>query len=621
MTSIPSSSELSSADLVTDPPSPPPVVREIDFHDLSRSMQDRFVACTRSEAAPRPVLVAEPRSSVALWSTFAIVAGASVLSGVVTYGFGRLDRRQALHAITALPIYVLAIATAVLGVTQLLRLRAERRALPWRRALYLFPLTLVDARDARLRVISLGDVVSAERDPRTPRDVRVVLTTGEVLTLPTRSEEQAIEALRAIESGREQARSFAHGDPRTTLMFTLDPLQRPRLSSPLGTRARLSPHTPEWTRRAWIAAPIAGLLFAPPLRTVRNAASDRVLFHSASARGDADAFRAYIALDGSRTEEVRTTLLPRAELHDAEKEGSVEAIDRYEVTHPGQIPDEVSAARRRAMLDELARAKKPGTVAALQDFAKKRPDHGLEPELREAMHALFAPALVAYRNKPMRGPEVRSFVERLFAWSEAKAHAGSAATTIQIRFRKRPTTSIKRADKMVAHHHWFIGEASYPSRYFDANHAQKREKAFGELLARRVRDAFGPTVFTVEVGPRLDDAPADGEALPQVSEPTLFVTHAEDWRGKFDGSITKPRGIWVALAHHFEAVFVIPGDPRALRFELDIQEPIPQKVIKEHPEGGTPAAPLEEKIYGTMADAAFTTFSERFASTVLPPPS
>ncbi|MBI2394241.1 MAG: hypothetical protein HYV09_32015 [Deltaproteobacteria bacterium] len=610
-----SSRELLARESRSTLPTRPSIVRIVDFHGLSRSMQERFASCARGSLAPKPLAVATVRSRAGLLFGAAVAFGVGLLIAVVAFGFGDLGQRQAMHDTSALPVYVVAVSSLTLGAVQLLVRRLQRKALPWQRAHYVFPLTLIDARDELLRVISLGDVQSAERDPHARRDVRVVIVNGEVLTLPCRDEAHAVATLRAIESGRDEARAARDSDERITLMFTLDPLQRPRLSSPLGPRGDLAQRLPPWTTRAWIVAPIAGLLLAQPARAARNAASDRALFSAANERGDTASFESYLALGGKRSEEVRTVLLPRAELRLAEKEGTVEAIDRFRTTHPDQIPQEVDVARRTAMLDELDRAKKRGTVAALQDFARRRPDHGLENELSDAMHAMFAPALDAYRQKPMPSQEVRSFVERLFAWSEAKAHAGSTSTTIQIRFHKRLSPSMRRADKHVAEHHWFIGEASYPSRYFDATHAEKRERAHGEVLARRVADAFGPTVFTVVLGPRLEDAQ---DKLPEVTEPTLFVTHVEDWKGTFDGSITKPRGVWVGLTHRFEAVFVIPGDDQPLRFELESAEPIPANVIKDHPEGGTPSQPLEEKIYGTMADGAFKKFSERFCAAFLP---
>ena len=448
--------------------------------------------------------------------------------------------------------------------------------------------------------------------------MQVVVATGEVFRFQASSEAEAVAWLRGIESGRDDARELRGGadDPRITWMFTLDPLQRPRVSSPLGPRTPLARRLPSWSDRAWIIAPIAGVLLAPPIRSVRNAVSDSVLFARAKTNDDAASFKNYLALGGRQSDHVRSVMLPRAELHDAQRLGSVEAIDIYRGSHPNSaIESEVMAARRRALLDELDRAKKIGTVAALHGFAAKWPDHGLESELRDAMHSLFAPAIEAYRKKPPANAEVRSFVERLFAWSEGKAQSGSVATTIQIRFRRKPTASLRRADKMVAEHHWFIGEASYPSRYFDKTHAEPREKAVAARLGKRVAEAFGPTVFTVEQGARLEDS---DEALPQINEPTLFITHSEDWNNLFDGSITKPRGVWVALTHRYEATFMIPGDKKPLRFDFESAERIPEQVIKDNPKGGTVSAPLEEKIYGAMSESALKKFEEKYLANFLP---
>lgn len=591
------------------------LVQTIDFHGLSRSMQERFAACARGDAAPKAIAVQPLRSYATHAFAATIAAATAALSLFFVYGFGNLGKSEAMHRITTLPVYFVCIAAIALGIAQLIVIRMRRRALPFERATYAFPLSVVDARDELIRVFSLADATSIDRDPNDPRIVRVVVASGEAFKFTASDASDALAMMTKLEAGRDEARDLKAEDPRVTLMFSLDPLQRPRVSSPLGPRAPLARRMPSWSDRAWVIAPIAGLVLAPPVRSVRNALSDTVLFSRAKSANSADAYRAYVSLGGRNRDYVTNTLLPRAELNDARAVGSVEAINEFQKTHPGVITSEVDAARRTALLDELERAKKVGTVAALQAFAKRWPDHGLDTELRAAMHSLFAPALDAYRKKPPANAEVRSFVERLFAWSEAKAHAGSAATTIQIRFRRNPSNTIRKADKMVAEHHWFIGEASYPSRYFDNAHAAPREKAAGERLGKHVATAFGPTVFTVENGARLEDG--DG-ALPSVTEPTLFITHQEDWKGLFDGSITKPRGVWVDITHKYDAIFVIPGDDKPLHFDLEVTEKIPQQVIKDNPEGGTPQAPLEEKIYGAMADSAFAKFEEKYLANFLP---
>ncbi len=591
------------------------LVQTIDFHGLSRSMQERFAACARGAAAPAPLAIAPLRSRAPAVFAGTIAVASVGLALFVARGFGDLGRAEAMHRTTALPIYFACVAAIALGVAQLVVLGMRRRALPFQRGTYVFPVSIVDARDELVRVFSLADLEGIDSEAAT---VRVVAATGEVFRFPARDAQEAADIVEKLSAGRDEARALTGGaeNPRITWMFTHDPLQRPRLSSPLGPRTPLARRMPSWSDRAWVIAPIAALVLSPPLRLARNAASDAVLYGKAQSRNDVSAYRSYVALGGRQSGHVTAVLLPRAELSEARAVGTVEAINAYAAAHPNSaIQGEVDAAHKQALLDELDRAKKVGTVAALQAFATKWPDHGLEPELRAAMHSLFAPALDAYRKKPPANAEVRSFVERLFAWSEQKAHAGSAATTIQIRFRRKPSTSIRRADKMVSEHHWFIGEASYPSRYYDTAHAQPREKTVGARLGKHIAAAFGPTVFTVENGPRLEDG--DGP-LPDVSEPTLFITHEEVWTGLFDGSITKPRGVWVDIGHKFDATFVIPGDEKRLHFELDVPEKIPQQVIHDNPAGGTIQAPLEDKIYGAMADSAFKKFEEKYLANFLP---
>lgn len=597
---------------------PSSALQTIDFRTLSRSVQERFVACVAGTQQPSPLVATQVRSYAPHAWASVIFASAVLLVAFIGWGFGDLHSTQAVHHARAIATYGVLISAIALGVVQLAILRMRRESLPFPRGVYCFPVSLVDARAGLVRVYSLADLLTVERDAKNARAVRLMFASGEAFSFETESSGAAEGAVARIESARAEAKALRGGpdDPRITMMFTLDPLQRPRISSPLGPRSPLTRDVPGWTDKAWVIAPLIGFALALPLRHLRDAASDARMYQRATAAGDAESLRAYLAQGGKRSDHVARVLLPRAELRDAERANTVEAIDAYIASHPNSaIEGEVKTARRKALLDELDRAKKVGTVAALQNFAKKWPDSGLEPELRAAIHGLFVPALDAYHKRPPADPHVRSFVDRLFAWSEQKAHAGSAATTIEIRFRKTPSPTMRRADKMVSEHHWFIGEASYPSRYFDATHAAPREKAAADALGKQMANAFGAQVFTVTEGARLEDG--DGP-LPNVTEPTLFVNHQEAWQGLFDGSITKPRGIWVVMTYSFDALFVIPGDKEPLAFKMEVTEPLPKNVIEGNPQGGTPQAPLEDKIYGSMTDSAFRTFEDKYLATFLP---
>ncbi|GAC1542510.1 MAG: hypothetical protein NVS3B10_06900 [Polyangiales bacterium] len=592
-------------------------MQTIDFQTLTRSVQERFVSSVRGRVEPAPLAQAPLRLREPwIWSAV-IVLSLLALVGLAAHSFGDLGRDDALQGTGAMVADALLVAAIALGGIRLALLSAERRALPYPRGVYAYPVSVIDARTDALHVYHLTEATGVEGPDA---DGRLVVSFANERFAFTHAERDAAQKLRDMFAGKaDSGPTSRDSDPRVTLMYSLDPLQRPRVSTPLGPKDSLFRPVPGWLRQAWLLAPVAGLLLGPALRTARNAASDRRMYDRAASADTPAAWRSYMARGGRRSDEVARALLPRAELHEAEHAGTVEAIDAFVAAHPGTaIADETADARRRALLDDLARAKKVGTLFALQDFAKRHPDSKLEPELRDSIHALFAPALETFRTHAPTDPAAKAIVERLFAYSEAKAQAGSTDTTVQIRFRRRPTKSLWKADKMVSEHHWFIGEASYPSRYFDVAHAAPREAAQAKTLGRAFGDAFGPTVFDFQLGPRLDDAQ---EELPKVDVPTVVIVHGEEWPRTFDGSITKPRGIWVDVAFDFEVTWLIPGAPPSAPFHLESVQKIPPQVIKDNPDGGTAQSPLEEKIYGGEADQAFAELQTKYLEVFVPPKS
>ena len=592
----------------------------IDFHTLTRSVQERFTASIGARVEPAPLLKEPLRSRAQLWWGALSLGAAAALTAFILRGFGDPNHDASLHRGATMLVYAALLSAIFLGVVFILVHKAERDALPYPRGVYVFPSSLVDARNGDIRVFPLSELTSVEgpRDGGATIDLVFETEQGkERFSFSLRDHGQAVSKARAVSEAMDECKAMrTQSDPRITLLFTLDPLQRPRISAPLGPRDPLGRRLPRWARLAWVIAPLAACIAAPVLRTARNRGSDERMFARTVAVSDAPSFRAYLAHGERHLDEVKNVLLPRAELREAEHVGTVEAIDDFAAAHPSSaIGDEIASARRTAMLAALESAKRTGTLAALQDFAKRHPDHGLAPELRAAIHGVFAPALEAFRKTPPKDPQARAFIERLFAYSEAKAQQGSTDTTVQIRFRRKPSRSLRFADKMVSEHHWFVGEASYPSRYFDAAHAQPREDEASRALAKRLGDLIGPAVFAFQEGARLDDA--DG-TFPKVDVPTLFIAYDEDWQHRFDGSITKPRGVWVALTFDFEATFALPGDAQSLPFKTTVDAPIPMKVVQANPEGGTPQAPLEEKIYGAMASDAFGQFEARYVATFAP---
>ena len=596
-------------------------MQAIDFHALSRSVQERFAASVAARIDPAPILQSRVRSRAVLgWTTTSVIA-ALALAGFAARGFGNPWSGAAFHGTTMLAVYVTLVAIFVLGIVRVVLLRADAGSLPYPRGVYVFPMSVVDARDANIRVFMLAELKKVE-GPDANNALHLEIE-GETFVFPQESRTAAEAALARVREAWERGRSIKDtSDPRITLMFTLDPLQRPRMSAPLGPKGNLARKLPAWARYAWVIAPLAGIAFGPPLRTARNLGSDERMFAQVTARDDVSSYQAYLAHgEGRHRDEITRTLLPRAELKVAAAQGTVDAIDAFIAAHPNTaIEQEVQAARRVALLAELDTAKKSGTLGALQAFAKRHPDHHLEPEVRDAVHALFAPALEAFHNRqPPADPTVRAFLERLFAYSEGKAQAGSTDTKVQLRFRRHPSKTMWKADKYVSDHPWFIGEAAYPSRYFDVTHETARETALAATVGKALGEGFGASVFTFEQGPRIDDAV---ETLPTVTVPTVFITHGEEWPRTFAGNITKPRGIWVDVTYDIDATFVIPGDAAPLTYHYEQRIPVDKKVLEAEEASTQPAAtPFEERLYDAMSDTAFADFATKYLATFVAPKS
>jgi hypothetical protein len=234
---------------------------------------------------------------------------------------------------------------------------------------------------------------------------------------------------------------------------------------------------PPWGKLGVAVAGAVGVVLGPSLWALRNNGSDNRMYAIAKHEDKTSFYRDYLAHGSKYEAEVSNVDLPRAELHEAIAQGTAEALLAFKKKHPTpdpQIAKEMNLAIRSSMLSELEKAKAVGSLAALNDFAKKYPEHGVEPELRAAIHAVYARELEAYKKRaPQKDKAAIAFVERLFAWAEKKG------PKIEVRFKRKPQTTLERADQFVLKHPNFMGVVTYPSRFFDEKHAVPREQALG----------------------------------------------------------------------------------------------------------------------------------------------
>lgn len=575
-------------------------MKAVDFYKLPRAIQDRFVGSVMSGFPPAPLLAikgAKPTKLVWL----ALTAGCFVALVIVTrIGYGSLDSSLALHSWKALLLYGALVFGIGFGLVQAFARVVRERALPYAAGVYLFPACLIDARSDQFKVYSTQDLAGVDAQGAT---VRVAFSGGTQFAFPCVDPAQIPAMIAEVHAARDRAmHAKATEDPKE--LVAVDPLHNPRFSSPVGPRDPYEMRLPPWKKLGPVVALGVAAVVAPTLWALRNSGSDKTLYARATQANDTTSYRAYLDRGVKFKNEVAGTLLPRAELRDAERAGTVDALLKFKTDHPGtKISGEVATSIRTAMLSELEKAKAPGTLAGLDDFAKHFPEHGVDAELKEAIHAVYLRELEAYKkHAPTKDKSVVPFVERLFAWSEK--HGGK----VEIRFRRKKSESIGRADQYVAKTPSFMGEVSYPSRYFDEKRGTRREGVLGKNLAARFDAGLSPELFDVSMGAAV---PPDADALPDVKVPTLFITHSADWSGHSYVS-QKPRGSYVGILFPFEAIFVIPGDAKPIKVKADIMKQAALSLLKE--EDLLPG-PAEEKVYDAMATDAFESFGNKVLTT------
>lgn len=573
-------------------------MKAVDFYKLPRAIQDRFVGSVQSGFPPAPLLATKGGTPTKLmWLGLSVLC--LVLVVVLTsLGYGSLDSSISLHSAKLLVVYVALIFGIAFGVVQAYGLLTRERALPYAAGVYMFPACLIDARSDQFKVYSTQDLGAVDAQGG---NVRVSFSGGPSFVFACASAAQAPAIAQEVQAGRDRAmHARATEDPKE--LVAVDPLHNPRFSSPVGPRDPYDMRLPPWKKVGWAVALLVAVILAPTLWYSRNSGSDKTMYAHATQANDTPSYQAYLARGAKFKDEVQNILLPRAELRDAERIGTVDALVAYKTSHPNsKIATEVQSSIHTAMLQELEKAKAPGTLAALEDFAKKFPDAGVDTELHDAMHAVYSRELDSYRKRapnPPKDKNAQAFVERLFAYAEKNG------PKIEIRFHRKKDESIGRADAYVVKTPSFMGEVSYPSRYFDEKHGTKRETALGKLLAAKFDNGFSPELFDVQMGAPV---PPETDALPDVKVPTLWITHTAAWSGLTYVS-QKPRGSYVGITFSFEALFVIPGDKQPIKLKSDISKQAPLGLLKD--QDLAPGA-AEDTVYETMATDAFDSFGKK----------
>jgi hypothetical protein len=580
-----------------------PAPRKVDFYGLPRPVQDRFAAATRRSAPPAPLLYARASRTVAWAYLGASVLLFAVAAVVLRLGWGDVNSPFALHGPKMLAVDIVLLAGAAYGVVHAMGLLRALDSLPWRAGRYLFPGIVVDASGPVLDVWSVGEAESIERLTGSEAGLALRMRDGTRVVVPASSTEQAAKADAALGSLRSDlARAIAEEDPQ--VLAELDPLHDRAMSSPIGPTASMKRVFVVSKRLDWAIAAVAGVLLGLGLGSTRNATSDDAMYRSIVAAGTVPAYQAYLAQGGRHSDDVRDVLLPRAQLRDAESQGT-DAVQAFADAHPSsRIDADITAALRRVMLAALDTAKKTGTVAAIDDLAKKYPNHTIDPEIKAARHSFFTQALDAWKKKASPDAATSAFMERLLGWSEAQ---GPGAPSAELHFRMKPSKTLDDADKSIKRSGHFPALDALPSKYLTVDAMRPREQRVATALAQAFSDAFPPDILSMHAGD-----PLDADAPSPTAVPTLVVDYTADW-SRANSLIEHPPTVIAGFVFTFDSLFTIPdGAPlkigaRAWR-AAEVWRIKGAQMTRED---------YEQKVYDMVFDTAFDLVQKKLTDTLL----
>ncbi len=571
-------------------------MRKLQFYGLPRTLQDRFIESSRGSAVPTPLLVRPFQNKDHLvWAGLA--AGFGLLwAGFTVRGFGDLESSVALAGPSYLAVHGAFAAAVVFCTLKAQSIRWEAQRTPYPAGTYLFPAAVIDAKRTELVEHDMATLTEVKTSGRL---VVMRFSGGDTFSFDAGGPEHAEQARVAIEAGRTQWQSLESGEALERAR--LNPLVDSGVPNPL---APTTPHSSQSFLKPFVFGLIT-LMAASMLGWAvwwwRNDLSEKALFAAATKQNTVAAYQAYLARGGERPE-VKGVLLPRAELSEARSAGTVEAIEKYIAAHPtSAIAAEVQAAHRSALLDVLRRAEEQGTVSAVEELPKKyRGATLIAPELAAARRAVFTRALDNFQKQAApQNAYLMPFVTRLLAYVEK--HGPAVDVRMQHQFPQDPESVDQIVSKSKK---YFMGQRSLPSRYFLGEPARLRETQLGEALVRRLQAAFPEDVLKFRFA-----GPAGGinETLPDITVPTLTVSHLQNLSGAYVGG--KPKTVFLGSSTAITGTFALPGEGEPLVIKWGRWSPPNLKALDE---SGKTVPDGVALVYENMLGGAFEEFQKTY---------
>jgi hypothetical protein len=566
-------------------------MKRVDFFTLARPVQERFIAATRGQGSPVPLLVSrQPLPVVAIgWAFFAVVAVAAWLD-VVHLGYGKLDSSFALQPNTLLGVEIALLVVAVLLTLQSRRALRQRARLPFVPRVYLFPIGVVDARTdsvvthgwEELRDLSIGG-----------SSARLAFASGS-FAFPLANATQG-EELRA--RSNEYREKVGGSETSEKDLVVMDPLRDNGFRNPFSPTDSMRPPRPAKLPLLALGLFAGAVLLAYGVFKLRNHLGEGAIYARAVTQNSIESYQAYLARGGKRAD-VSELLLPRAELRTAVTDDNVEAIEAFAAAHPdSKIHAEVQTALRTALLKALDTAKSKGTISALREYEAKYKGHlDLVPELPAARVAYLSGVLDRFQKSAAKpSKEQWLLARRLVVWADQHPDA-----KVSVRFSQQESHTLDKNEHMLSASAYYGGDKTLPSHFLLGDSAHSAELHAGTDLTSALGRAFPSDLLRFEVGPSV---PAG--TTPHFDEPTIFVSYRLEISSPLVSK--KPRGIYSAVGLVAVTSLTIPDKEPGVESKYTAwHAPDVHRV-----EAGEL---LPENVYSDLLARAWSKFTAKYAS-------
>jgi hypothetical protein len=505
-------------------------------------------------------------------------------------GYGDLESSLSIAPGGAVVVHVCFAAFVVFCVIRAQSQAWSNSRTPFATGTFLFPSGVIVSRLSKLMVYPIDDV----QDVRVSGATVDVVFPGQTFSFVAADPARAGEAPAVIQQAKSQyLQAKSTQDIRQLLL--LDPLQDSGVPNPLAPTEPLAPPMllPAWA--AAIAVVVGGAVLGWAVCWMRNTWSAKALYAAAVAADNTGAYRAYLERGGQRPE-VEAILLPRAELRDAQAQHSVEAIEAYIQKHQKtRIGPEITAAHRSALLAELDKAKKAGTLGALNQLERKHAGYPLiQNEIAAAKQAIFDGVLASFKKQAGKGQDVPPFVAHLVQY--ARLHGPK----VEVRFKPKYVQNYEHIEDIVQKSPYYTGVPLLPGQYFEGKYPIERETRVGKRLVERLQRAFPKDILEFELGKQVADDEGDP---PRVKVPTLYIEHSVTFSGGFVG--LRKQGMYMGMTLAYRAMFLLPNEKgEHVVYRIRLWRAPKQELIDE--------AKTAEDLYQTLATDAYDTFATEY---------